>query len=201
MLMGEVTVAGIGGSTRPGSSTEIALRAVLAEAERLGARTVCVTAEELMVPMYDWRGERGPRERRLVEVMGAADGLVLASPSYHGTMSGLMKNVLDHAEDLRRRSEPYFTGRPVGCVAVAQGAQGGASALASLRSAVHALRGWPTPLGVAVDSSRVTFDGAGRCQDPHVQMQLETMAEQIVDFARRRAVDAFPSLESEMTWA
>ncbi|MFC9295002.1 NADPH-dependent FMN reductase [Streptomyces sp. NPDC057011] len=192
MRQGEVTVAGIGGSTRAGSTTETALRAVLAEVERLGVRTVCLTAEDLVLPLYEWGGARGPRERRLAEVMGSATGLVLASPAYHGTMSGLMKNVLDYAEDLRGRSEPYFTGRPVGCVTVAQGPQGGASALASLRSAVHALRGWPTPLGVTVDTSRTTFAADGRCLDPHARRHFEALAAQLVDFTRRTTARPLP---------
>ncbi|MDX3537514.1 NAD(P)H-dependent oxidoreductase [Streptomyces sp. MB09-01] len=189
----EVTVAGIGGSTRPGSSTETALRAVLAEAERLGARTLCLTAGDLVLPPYESGGVRGPRQRRLVEAMAGATALVLASPAYHGTMSGLVKNALDYAEDLREHPAPYFSGRPVGLLAVARGAQGAASALASLRSTVHALRGWPTPLGVTVDTSRACFGPDGRCLDPRLQHHFTALAEQLVGFARHTS--AIPACE------
>ena len=183
-----ITVVGIGGSTSPGSSTEIALRAALAEIRRLGARTVCLTAQDLDLPHFSTaRRERGERAARLLEAMADADGLLIATPAYHGGMSGLVKNALDYAEDLRERPEPYFSGRPVGCLTVAAGAQGCVAALASLRATVHALRGWPTPLGVGIDTSNVAFGSDGGCLDPRVQGQLETMAGQIVDFAHRRS--------------
>ncbi|WP_245238335.1 NADPH-dependent FMN reductase [Streptomyces roseochromogenus] len=199
--MSDVTVAGIGGSLRPGSATETVLRVALTEVERLGGRTLCVTAGDLNVPLYDWGSPRGPKERYLVEVMASADALILATPTYHGGMSGLVKNALDYAEDLRGRRAPYFSGRPVGLIALAQGAQGGASALASLRTTVHALRGWPTPLGVAVDTSRTRFDPDGRCQDPHIQSQLEILASQLVDFASCRTVRSLPGANTEPAWA
>lgn len=183
-----ITVVGIGGSTSPGSSTEIALRAALAEVRRLGAHTECLTAQDLVLPYFSaGEARRGERERRLLEAMASADGLLIATPAYHGSVSGLMKNVLDYAEDLRERPEPYFSGRPVGCLTVASGAQGCVTALVSLRTTVHALRGWPTPLGVGIDTSKVAFGPDFDCLDPRVQGQLETMAGQIVDFARRRS--------------
>ncbi|MEV6836324.1 NAD(P)H-dependent oxidoreductase [Streptomyces sp. NPDC051133] len=202
MTRAPLTVVGIGGSTRPGSTTERVLRAVLREAERLGAHTVCLSGPDLALPHYTPEPTGEPARRRMVELMGSADGLVLAAPAYHGTMSGLIKNVLDHAEDLRTRPEPYFSGRPVGCLTTARGAQGAVSALASLRATVHALRGWPTPLGVGVDTSRTAFDASGACTDPHVRGRLETTARHVVEFARARR-EHVPPAEREYApaWA
>lgn len=122
--------------------------------------------------------------------IAAADGLVIASPAYHGTISGLVKNALDHAEELRGDVRPYFTGRAVGCLTVGQGWQGAVSTLAALRSTVHALRGWPTPLGVVVNSAAAGFGPDGRCDDPQVQRQLEIMGGQVVEFARMHRLAA-----------
>lgn len=180
-----VKVVGIGGSPRPDSTVERALRAVLAEAERQGAEVSLIGGTELVMPPYDPTEDiRSPQAQRLVSAIAAADGLVLASPAYHGSVSGLVKNALDHTEELRDDSRPYFTGRAVGSLAVARGWQGGVSTIAALRDVTHALRGWPTPLGVAVNSGTAGFGPDGKCTDPHVQGQLETMAAQVVDFAR-----------------
>ena len=46
-------------------------------------------------------------------------------------------------------SGPTSTALPVACVATASGWQAAASTLRSPRDTVHALRGWPTPLGLA----------------------------------------------------
>ncbi|MEV7214675.1 NAD(P)H-dependent oxidoreductase [Kitasatospora cineracea] len=175
----------IGGSTRCGSSAEQALRAVLTEAERLGARTSLLAGGDLLLPPYDPRGPiDDPRAKRLVAEIAAADGLVLASPAYHGGVSGLVKNALDHVEELRGADRPYFTGRAVGCVAVGAGWQGAVSTLAALRDVVCALRGWPVPLGVAINSAESRFGADGRCTDARLQAQLEAVAGQIVGFAR-----------------
>ena len=65
--------------------------------------------------------ERSPPAQRLVEELRAAHGVILGSPGYHGGVSGLMKNALDHIEDLRAAETPYLEGRAVGCIVTAAG--------------------------------------------------------------------------------
>lgn len=179
-------IVGLGGTTADGSATERVLRASLDAAAALGARTLLLTGADLDLPMYA-PGPRGVRARALVEALAEADGVIVASPAYHGTVSGLVKNALDHAEDLRYADRPYLEGRAVGCIAVAGGAQAGAATLAALRAVAHALRGWPTPLGVAVDTSDRVFDAAGALDDGVVLGQLDLLADQVVGFARATA--------------
>ncbi|MFJ1935603.1 MULTISPECIES: NADPH-dependent FMN reductase [unclassified Kitasatospora] len=183
-------IVGIGGTVRSGSSTERAVRAVLAASAAAGARTLLLGAEELQLPLYA-PGEslRTPAARRLVEAVALADGLVIGTPAYHGGVSGLVKNALDYLEDLREDARPYLHGRAVGCVVTARGTQA-ASTLAGLRSVVHALRGWPTPLGVAINTESVTLasddSAGGSTGDPHLTAQLATVGRQVVEFARMR---------------
>ncbi len=102
-------------------------------------------------------------------------------------ISGLVKNALDYCEDMRGDPRPYFEGRAIGCIACAAGWQAVGSTLAALRSVVHALRGWPTPLGVGINTAATkVFDDTGRCVDEGVDRQLKIMAEQVIDFAHRR---------------
>lgn len=179
-------IVGLGGTMADGSATERVLRASLDAAAALGARTLSLTGADLDLPMYA-PGPRGVRARALVEALAEADGVIVASPAYHGTVSGLVKNALDHAEDLRYADRPYLEGRAVGCIAVAGGAQAGATTLAALRAVAHALRGWPTPLGVAVDTSDRVFDAAGALDDGVVLGRLDLLADQVVGFARATA--------------
>ena len=179
-------IVGLGGTMAEGSATERVLRASLDAAAALGARTLLLTGADLDLPMYA-PGPRGARARALVEALAEADGVIVASPAYHGTVSGLVKNALDHAEDLRYADRPYLEGRAVGCIAVAGGAQAGAATLAALRAVAHALRGWPTPLGVAVDTSDRAFDAAGALDDEVVLARLDLLADQVVGFARATA--------------
>ena len=182
-----LTVVGIGGSIRHDSQTERALRLVLGGAQDAGARTVALTGSQLVLPFYDPAvPERPEAARRLVEVVREADGVVLVSPGYHGTVSGLVKNALDYVEDLRTDERPYLDGRAVGCVASAQGWQAAVTTLTALRQIVHALRGWPTPLGAAVNSQQVVFEPDGTASDATVTRTLRTIGEQVVQFALDR---------------
>lgn len=181
-----ITVVGIGGSLREGSQSEHALRAVLAGAKSAGASTVEITGERLVLPFYDLAiDERTDAARDLVAAIRAADGLIVVSPGYHGGPSGLVKNALDYVEDLRHDERPYLHGRAVGTVAVAHGWQAAVTTLNQLRTTVHALRGWPTPLGGAVNSVETKFDENGQASDAKVETTLRTIGEQVVDFARR----------------
>ena len=180
-------IVGLGGTPRQGSSSELALRYALGAAERRGAETAILVGPELVLPMY--APEQSAREAgalRLVELLRRAEGVIVASPGYHGTMSGLVKNALDYVEDMRGDPFPYLDGRAVGCIACAYGWQATGSTLAALRSVVHALRGWPTPIGVAINSSTRLFEADGSCLDAGTARQLDLVAEQVVEFARMR---------------
>jgi FMN reductase len=184
-------IVGIGGTARAGSTTELALRFALKEAERAGARTAIVAGPVLEFPMYSQdRAERASGAARMIAQLRQCHGIIVASPGYHGSVSGLVKNALDYVEDMRDDEAAYFDGRAVGCIACAFGWQATGSTLAALRAIVHALRGWPTPLGVAVNSSSRIFDMQGNCLDSTLDRQLHSMATQVVGFARMRAAAA-----------
>jgi FMN reductase len=179
-------VVGLGGSLRGGSTTDNVLRLALKVAAAAGARTLHLGGLELNLPMYSPDiAERTPAARRLLDELRKADGIIIGSPSYHGSISGYVKNALDYVEDLHNEPAPYFDGRAVGCISIASGWHGAVSTLEALRSVVHALRGWPTPLGVPIVAPSPLFDASGNCVVAKVQEQIEIMARQVVDFASR----------------
>lgn len=182
-----VTVVGIGGSVRPDSQSERVLHAALEGARESGAKVRAITGADLALPFYDPHvADRSPLATELVEALRSADGVLISSPGYHGTVSGLVKNALDYVEDLRGDSRPYFDGRAVGCIGVAYGWQATVTTLQALRSVVHALRGWPTPLGGAVNSAETRFGPGGACDDEKVGATLRTIGRQVVEFAEQR---------------
>ncbi len=179
-------IVGIGGTVRTPSSSERVLTQALAAAEAAGARTQMFGGEILSrLPIYNPSDPGEPPERlALVEAVRQADGVIVSTPGYHGSLSGLIKNALDSLEPLSGDARPYLHGRAVGCVVVADGWQACGSALAHLRSIVHALRGWPTPLGATINSALKPFDEAGALKDPRDAFQVETVARQVGDFAK-----------------
>jgi FMN reductase len=178
-------ILGIGGTTRSASTTERALAVSLKAASTEGARTLMIPGPVLVLPMYaPGESERTPEGRHLIEALRRCDGLIIASPSYHGSLSGLMKNALDYVEDLRTDERAYFDGLAVGLIACAGGWQAAVQTLATMRAIVHALRGWPTPLGAALNTSTRLFDEQGECIDLSSKLQLETIGRQVVQFAK-----------------
>jgi FMN reductase len=180
-------IVGIGGTMKSGSNTELALGAILGIARGLGAVTTLIAGPELaQLPLYAPESTaRTPAQRRFVDAVRQADGLILASPSYHAGISGLIKNGIDLLEDLRDDVRPYLDGRAVGCVVVGAGWQGPGATLTSVRTIVHALRGWPTPLGLTLNSSERLFDQTGAPLDSRTREHMHTLASQVVEFANR----------------
>lgn len=183
--------------TRQSSSSERALRTALHAAANAGADVEMLTAAELELPTYaPERDQLDPRARRLLRLISLCDGLLIATPGFHGGPSGLIKNALDYVEELRTNDPPYLDGRAVGCIVCAAGWQATTTTLTSMRSMVHALRGWPTPLGVAINST----PAGGLSIDPiaAASSQLELLVGQVIDFTRwRHAASEDPGVRAE----
>ena len=182
-------IVGIGGAPSLGSSTEQALALALSEARALGARTKLIGGRHLgLLPLYLTAGSDTSSEaQELVDTIRAADGLIIASPGYHGSVSGLVKNAIDYVENTSKDARPYLTDLPVGLIALAGGYQAAVSTLGTLRTIVHSLRGWPTPFGAAVNtSSRIFQDGV--CLSTEVHAQVCQVGKQVANAAGRFAV-------------
>jgi len=74
----------------------------------------------------------------------------------------------------------------VGCIATAAGWLGAVNTLGALRDIVHALRGWPTPLGAAINSAENVFDEEGTCKVPRVAQMLEQQHQRLLMAKRAR---------------
>ncbi len=173
-------IVAIGGTTRSTSSTGRALEAALAAAQARGARTTLLSGAAIDFPNFD------PENRtdtalvaHFLSVVRSADAIVIGSPGYHGTLSGLVKNALDHVELTARDERVYFTNLPVGLIATAAGWQAAVTTLTGLRGIVHALRGWPTPLGIAINAMEA--DAVARAEP-----QIGMMMDQLLGFLKAR---------------
>lgn len=178
-------VVGIGGTIGGVSSTERALRIALESAAREGFRTrMFGGADMARLPLYDPRAtSRTSEERAFVDTVRQASALIIASPGYHGSISGVVKNALDLLEETSGDARPYLADMPVGLIATAYGWQATGSTIAALRSIVHALRGWPTPFAAAINTQITKFDDIGGASEPGVIEQLTLIGQQVARFA------------------
>src|SRR5438105_4736039 len=136
-----IYVLGLGGSLRRPDGSDVALRMALRGAEEAGAQTDIITADGLDLPLYPSpKMDEHPAVVRLLAAARRADGLILASPAYHGTMSGALKNALDYFQFLAHDVPPYLDGRAIGVLSTGAGTQAAVQTVNALRDVVRALR-------------------------------------------------------------
>ncbi|WP_122406425.1 NADPH-dependent FMN reductase [Bradyrhizobium vignae] len=192
MGAGSPLIVGIGGSTRVGSSSERALHIALDMVRAQGCDVHAIAGPSLILPPYDPATVKNiPAAAAIVDVLRRADGIILSSPGYHGSMSGLIKNVIDYTEEMRDDERSYWEGRAVGCIVCANGHQAIGTTLVAMRSVVHALRGWPTPYAATILTGAPSAVGA----DANWLPGLQVVADQVVRFARFGAESRVPTAE------
>jgi len=122
---------GISGSLRK-SSLNTAL--LMSAAESLPEGTTLRVASLASIPLYngDLDIDGGPEPvRALKERIGAADGLLLATPEYNYGIPGVLKNAIDWVS--RPAFKSVLRGKPVAILGASPGAVGTARAQAQLR--------------------------------------------------------------------
>ena len=183
-----VRVVAISGSLRRRSHTFFATKRALEGAAAAGAQTELIDLRELTLPFCDARDDDEslpPEVNRLRTTVKAAHGLILGSPEYHGSFSGVLKNALD------LMSDEELAGKMVGLVSVA-GGMSGKSALSHLRLVMRAVHAWVLPKQVMIPHAKRAFDAAGAPADPKLGARLDELGREVVRFARLHAAAGMP---------
>ncbi|XOB98726.1 NADPH-dependent FMN reductase [Deinococcota bacterium DY0809b] len=181
-----MNVLGISGSLRSASAARRALERALAGAESAGAQVRLLDLRELDLPLYDEDEARyTPVQRaavaRLQETAAAAGAFIIASPEYHGGMSGVIKNAIDHL------AGRHFRGKAAGIVAVAGGRVAPVSTALMLRAVLRQLGAYTIPQQVLLPEAEKLFDGAGNLADAELARRLEDLGAEVVRLARALA--------------
>ena len=173
-------VAGICGSLRKGSFTRMALHVALAGAKEAGARTRLLDLSEYHLIFCDGKEDESgyPKDVfTLREEVRAAQGIILATPEYHGGYSGVLKNALD----LMGFEE--FEGKMLGLVGVSGGGMGAFGAMNNLRAVGRALHAWVIPEQASIPEAYKVFDESGTLKDSALEKRLKEVGRQVARFA------------------
>ncbi len=179
-----IHVVGMGGSLGRDSDCLHALRLALNAAASAGASTELLDVRELDLPLYLHGSPLSPGAIQLREAVARADAMIWATPLYHGTVSGAVKNAIDYLETLAKHEPPYLTGRFVGLIATAGGYQA-LQAINTMEYCVRSLRGFTVPLVVPIDRGWQAFTAEGQAVEPRLQQQLAQLGELVVQSANR----------------
>ncbi len=145
-------VVAIPGSLREGSHTRKALREALRGVEGAGGTGDLLDLREYDLPVLNTDDEPTEGVEAFTREVRDADAIVLGTPMYHGSYSGVLKNALDHC------GFDEFEHKTVGLLAVSGGAFP-ITALDHLRSVCRALNAWVVPHQAAVPRAHSAFEG------------------------------------------
>ncbi|MEM7759639.1 MAG: NADPH-dependent FMN reductase [Cyanobacteria bacterium P01_A01_bin.40] len=171
-----VKIVGITGSLRPDSYSAIALQQAMRRVEALGAATEIIDLREMTLPFCHGGSEYPdyPDVDILREKVKAADGLILATPEYHGSVSGVLKNALD------LMSFEHLSDKVTGLISVL-GGQSNSNALNNLRIIVRWVHGWVIPEQIAVGQAWQAFDQEGKLKDEKLAQRFDAFAQSLVE--------------------
>ena len=163
MANAPLRIVGISGSLRKGSFNTAALRAAI----ELAPEGVSIEQAEIGdLPLYnDDVRQAGypPPVERLRSQLTAADAILLVTPEYNYSVSGVMKNAIDWAS--RPPNQP-FDGKPVAIMGASGGLLGTARAQYHLRQMLVFLNAHPiNKPEVMIGQAAQKFDEAGRLTD------------------------------------
>lgn len=199
-----VRILGIGGSTREASHTLGVLKAVLALAGEQGAVTTLADVRELDFSVYNEDipfDEQPTSLHGLLEQVQRADAFIIASPTYHGTISGAVKNVLDALHIRHGEGRTYFDGRPVGLLAY--GGPSAPNVINALSHSVRGMQGLQVPTVVTVGRAAMDDAFTGIADDATRQRASRMVSEviRLVRMHRLLILDETHHAEGERTAA
>jgi NAD(P)H-dependent FMN reductase len=177
-------VLGVAGSMRKGSFSTHALKLVLEEAKKYGSDSRVLELREVRLPIYDpsrsvseelYQDINGNRENVLDTVTAAikwADAFVLASPDYHGSMSGAMKNFLDYFWE-------EFAGKTFGYIIASH--EKGLTVADQMRTSVRQCYGWSMPYNISINGTN-DFNSAGNPINSSLANRIKMLARDLVTY-------------------
>jgi FMN reductase len=160
-------------------ATKKALAIVLKGAAEYDAETILLELRDFNLVFYGSvpENEYPPDVLQLRQALKDSQGIILATPEYHGSLTGALKNMLDlmTIED--------FETKIIGLVGVAGGDIGAINSLNTMKTICRNLHCWVLPQEVSIANSAQTFDDDGAVKDPAIEERLLNVGRQVVKFA------------------
>jgi NAD(P)H-dependent FMN reductase len=179
------------GSTRAGSFNRMLLRPAVEAARRAGGEVTEIDLRDFPLPLYD--GDLEAREglpenaHRLRAMFRAHRGLLIASPEYNSSVSGVLKNAIDWVSRPQPGEPPLacFQGKVAALLSASTGALGGVRGLAALRSILGNIKVLVLPDQVTVPQAAEAFTPEGALRDPKRREAVERLAAELVGIVAR----------------
>lgn len=173
------------GSTRKGSFNKQLVKVAAAGATAAGAQVTYIDLRDFSLPLYDedLEAESGLPEnaRKLKELMLGHQGLLIASPEYNSSMSGVLKNTIDWISRPEPNEPPLvcFVDKVAAIMSASPGGFGGLRGLVHLRSILGNIKVLVLPDQIAVSKAHEAFNPDGKLQDSKQQAAVEQLGSKL----------------------
>lgn len=175
-----VKIVGIAGSLRQESYSQLALQVAAQKLMALGAQVEVLDLRQMHLPFCDGGKEypEYPDVQRLQTAFSQADAIVLVSPEYHGSISGVLKNALD------LMSFDQLSGKVAGFISIL-GGQSNSNALNEMRIVLRWVHAWSIPEQVAIGQAWQAFNAEGKLVDEKLSQRLDQFTASLVENTRK----------------
>ena len=174
-----IRITGVCGSLSADGATKKALAIALKGAAEYNAETTLLELRDFDLVFYGSvpQDEYPPDVLQLRQALKDSQGIILATPEYHGSLTGALKNMLD------LMSIEDFETKIVGLVGIAGGHVGAINSLNTMKTICRNLHCWVLPQEVSIANSGNAFDENGAMKDPALEERLLNLGRQLVKFA------------------
>ncbi|WP_068470172.1 NADPH-dependent FMN reductase [Candidatus Protochlamydia phocaeensis] len=173
-------IIAIGGSLRPHSYTYQILNLALKEIPDKDIQTQLIDLRQLNLPFCQGGNDYPafPDVEKFRQTVRSSSGILLATPEYHGSVSGVLKNALDLLD------EEHLAGKVVGLIAVVGGVHS-TNAINTLRLICRQLHCWVLPEQIVIPHAETSFNAEGELTDLHLQERLSKMVQHLIEFSKK----------------
>ncbi len=177
--IGSIRVVGVCGSLNPTGKTRAALSVALKGSAEYEAETRLIELRDYELVFFgSVSNDDYPEDvHRLRRELREAQGIILATPEYHGSLTGALKNMLD------LMSTEEFEGKIVGLIGVAGGQVGAINSLNAMKTICRNLHCWVLPQEVSIAESGRVIGNDGSVIDETLEGRLLNLGRQVVKFA------------------
>lgn len=181
-----IKIATILGSIRPGNYTAKALALVQDELRKVNnVELIEINPAKLKLGMPGEKIEYSD-SKMIQDKVKEATGVIISTPEYHGSLSSVIKLVI---ENLGFPS--VLSTKPIALLGVGAGQIGAIKSLEQLRSICSHVGAIVLPGPVSVANVRSLFDEDGNCLDEKVEKRIRGIATQLVDYINNNICPRF----------
>ncbi len=186
-MAGMAKIVAFAGSARADSFNKKLVKIAAQGAQGAGAEVELIDLKDFALPLYDGDCETtlGQPENamKLRKILAGCEGILISSPEYNGSISGVLKNLIDWLSRPVSGEPPVFRGKTVGLMATSPGALGGLRGLGHVRIILSNLGALVIPEQVAVPKAMEAFTPEGALKDPAQNSSVQMIGARVAKIA------------------